>query len=389
MPRLSLAVLVGLAGCAWSGGASEACPAELLAPAPPPGTLVRVEEGRFLGEAGEVFVPRGVNSYPLLDHAGRGRADDVRAIYERAVELGRPLIRTPAFLDGGTHPGRIRDADLTLREEGLAALDLVLALAREHGVRLLLYLTNHWADYGGGPAVIEAIDPSLPVDAVYSDPRAVEAQTAYAAAIVSRVNTITGVRYGDDPTVFAWELVNEPRCDDARFCGAATLVEWARAMAGAVRAAGARQPIAWGGVGFAGEHGEDLEALAADGAVEILTLHLYPGLAGAVSLGPPAEGDHAVAAAVRDGADAIRHRASIARRHGRALLVEEAGWRPIRDGAADQERALVLGAWSRVAAGEGLGLWPWMIAEPGRPDYDGFLIDPDAEPASARVLRCE
>ncbi|MCZ7685631.1 MAG: glycoside hydrolase family 5 protein [Sandaracinaceae bacterium] len=107
------------------------------------------------------------------------------------------------------------------------------------------------------------------------------------------------MRYGDDPTVFAWELVNEPRCDDARFCDAATLVEWARAMAGALRGAGARQPIAWGGVGFAGEHGEDLEALAADGAVEILTLHLYPGLAGAVSLGPPAEGDHAIAAAVR------------------------------------------------------------------------------------------
>ncbi len=389
MSRLSL-IAVLVTGCAWTSASSDVCPTDALAPQPAAGTFVGVDDGgQFVDPAGEPFVPRGVNSYPLLDHAGRGEIDDVHAIYERAIAVGRPFIRTPAFLDGGTHPGRIRDADLSLREEGLAALDLVVALAREHGVRLLLYLTNHWGNYGGGHAVIEAIDPSLPIDAVYSDPRAIAAQREYATAIVSRVNTITGVGYADDETIFAWEIVNEPRCEDPRFCDGETLVRYARAISEAVREAGARQPIAWGGSGYAGEHGEDFEALAADGAVDILTLHIYPGLAGAVSLGPAAEGDQAVTAAVRRGADVNRHRAAIARAYGRALFVEEAGWRPILDDAADQERALVLGAWSRVARQEGLGLWPWMIAEPGRPNYDGFLIDPDAEPATARVLRCE
>jgi mannan endo-1,4-beta-mannosidase len=29
---------------------------------------------------------------------------------------------------------------------------------------------------------------------------------------VTRINTVTNETYKDDPTILAWELINEPRC---------------------------------------------------------------------------------------------------------------------------------------------------------------------------------
>ena len=45
----------------------------------------------------------------------------------------------------------------------------------------------------------------------FSSPACRQLYRNFATALLSRVNTITGVSYRDDPTIFAWELINEPR----------------------------------------------------------------------------------------------------------------------------------------------------------------------------------
>jgi mannan endo-1,4-beta-mannosidase len=220
-----------LSACAADGGTAippfEAC----VAPDIGPDDLVEPGAGALVAGDGELL-PHGINSYPLLQHVGNGDLEAVRDILGQAGSLGRRFLRTNAFMDGGDNPARIRDADGTIREEGLAALDLVVAEAGEAGVRLLLLLTNNWEDFGGAQAVVDAVAPGegLPKDAFWSEPRALEAQLEYVRTITGRVNTVTGRAYAADPSILGWELANEARCDDPGWCDADTLPDWAAAI---------------------------------------------------------------------------------------------------------------------------------------------------------------
>ncbi len=46
----------------------------------------------------------------------------------------------------------------------------------------------------------------------YTDERVKLLYKAHLCAMVHRRNTVTGRLYRDDPTIFAWDLINEPRC---------------------------------------------------------------------------------------------------------------------------------------------------------------------------------
>ncbi len=346
-------------------------------PALLPSDNVEVREGSFFVGDSEI-IPHGIDSYPLLQHVGNGDLSSIRDILDQAKSLGRPIVRTNAFMDGGENPARIRDGDGTIREEGLEALDQVVAECEDAKVRLLLVLTNNWEDFGGAQAVVDAVSnpgESLPKDAFWSERRAVEAQLEYLERIVTRTNSITGSSYADDPTVFAWELANEARCDDKDWCDSETLTNWAREMSNELRGGGAVQPIFWGGAGYLGEHGEDLRNIGQGGGVDVLTLHLYlnhthPDL----YLLPKAQRIHE---AIQIGAAVIRDSVAVSREVGLPIVIEELGWVSPTASDRDVERAAIYEGWLAVAHDEGVATMPWMIGEEGREDYDGLLIRPD------------
>jgi mannose/cellobiose epimerase-like protein (N-acyl-D-glucosamine 2-epimerase family) len=95
-------------------------------------------------------------------------------------------------------------------EAGFEALDAVLAVARQKGVRLIVPLVDNWSWWGG---VAEyAAFRGKEREAFWSDPQLIDDFKGTVRFVLTRVNTRTGVAYRDDPTILAWETGNELHC---------------------------------------------------------------------------------------------------------------------------------------------------------------------------------
>lgn len=61
-------------------------------------------------------------------------------------------------------------------------------------------------------------------DDFFTNPAAIAAYLSNAQAVMNRVNSVTKLAYNADPTIMAWNLMNEPRCEYANSgCDASTV----------------------------------------------------------------------------------------------------------------------------------------------------------------------
>jgi hypothetical protein len=87
-------------------------------------------------------------------------------------------------------PGRFNEA-------AFKTIDHLLALANRHRVRVMLDLTAGSGDYLGGIGTYAAWR-GKPRDAFWTDPQLREDYKATVRYVLTRVNTVTGVPYGED-----------------------------------------------------------------------------------------------------------------------------------------------------------------------------------------------
>jgi mannan endo-1,4-beta-mannosidase len=335
-----------------------------------------------------------VNAFYLQDEIGYGRVEVAREVLDKCVAMGVRVVRTWAFNDGA-RANAIQPARGALREDGLRALDRVLVEARARGLRLVLALADYWPAYGGVPQY--AAWHALPAaHHFFTDAGARAHYAAHVRALLERRNAIDGVRYGDDPAVLAWELMNEARGDGLDGAGA-QLAEWTAWAAGVVRAH-ARQLVALGDEGFDVECPERDRAFftrvggahafaPANGisfrknlaAVDVGTCHLYPESWG-----------WRRGVEVEAGERWIAWHAEAARAAGRPLVVAEFGLanaalarvaghapRPL------MERRRAYDAWFAAAHAAGAaGIGPWLFHYDDRPDgWDDYAFYKHTPPA--------
>jgi len=299
-PRPALAPAAALVAALAVAGA----PSAQVAPPPSqppavPADFVRAEGARFVA-GGRAF--RFVGANAAIMHGAVRRASAERALDAIAAD-GMRVVRVWAL---GEHaaggPDWARDYAFRMGpdawvETSFAHLDRVLAAARARGLRVIVVLANRWADYGGAPrylawsgALPEGDAGALPESALarfFTDPGAAGLYRQHVARVVGRVNAVTGVAYRDDPTVLAWELINE---SDASRRTRDGLVAWTRDMARYVRSLDPNHLVAAGHIGYTRREQRDTWlALQRLPEVGYADAHAYPASYGTVRT--PAELD--------------------------------------------------------------------------------------------------
>lgn len=327
----------------------------------------------------------GANLYYAQEDVARGRRQRVAQVMDQAAGMGMVALRVWAFHSrSGGRPGAIQVGPEGFQEEGLVALDEVVAMAQERGLRLLLTLSNHWEDYGGLPAYARWAGLPYGAQALAS----AEVRRMFAALIervVGRQNTLTGRWYREDPTILGWELVNELRCQ-GEGCDPALPQSFLLEAAAELRRWDQLHPLGAGDEGFFGELGVDAAALADSQAFSWVSVHLWPQHHAALR-DEQGQERWRPAQAVARGRQRLRAAARLGRRHGLPVLVGELGWP--RQGDSDWERAAVLGALLEEARRQQVaGVFVWGLADAQRPDYDGYSIYAERDEATRAVL-CE
>ena len=203
---------------------------------------------------------RGANAY-WLRFASMGNErerENVHKTLDAMHDLGLDVVRTWAFMDGNekSFDGRFTQGTRgDFRESSHAALDRLLTTCREKNLRVILTLTNYWPDYGGIDRYVEWAREEGDENArrredFYTSTKCRDAFARYAEFLAGRRNTITGELYRDDPTIFSYQLINEPRVRGDTSDGA-VFEEWVRAFAETIRRVdGGRHLVSVGTEGF-------------------------------------------------------------------------------------------------------------------------------------------
>jgi mannan endo-1,4-beta-mannosidase len=275
-----------------------------------------------------------------------GNRDRLRRELDALTGLGIDNIRILGSselspLKNSITPG-FRTANADYNRSLLEGLDYTLAEMGRRNMRAVIYLTNFWEWSGGmmtylyytnGGRYLNMNDPAHPWPAFadfnaefYRSGQAMALYHDYVRSLVSRTNSITGMRYADDPTVMSWQLANEPRPAGSEAVGRPNLPNYFAWIANTARLIKSLDPNHMVSLGHEGLKGclEDAACVVdAHDPVDYLTAHIWPLNWGWVDSKDLPGTYQAGEAKVRE---YIAQHIAIANQIGKPLVIEEFGY---------------------------------------------------------------
>jgi hypothetical protein len=169
--------------------------------------------------------------------------------------------------------------------------DYIIESARAHNVRLIPVFENYWEAYGGIDTRLswEGLTGGHPARGKFFNktvcPGCYTSYKNYVNYALNRVNHYSGIAYKNDPIIFAWELMNEPRYQDQtpnENTTGTTLRAWVDEMGAYIKAIDPNHMLGTGleghesRYGFGGDEGNPFIYIHQSPYVDFTSAHPYP-----------------------------------------------------------------------------------------------------------------
>ena len=261
--------------------------------------FVRVENGQFVrGDDTLSFVGTNFWYGPLIASEGRGgNRERLHKELDALKSIGVTNLRILVGSDGPEGVAYKVEPVLQLEpcvynDTVLRGLDYLLAQMAERDMHAVLYFNNSWEWSGGYGQYLEwagngrALLPSVDgyenyvdhVSRFVKDEKAKELYYNHVKNIVTRTNTVTGKPYTEDPTIFSWQIGNEPRAFARDSVTKAAFADWMCTSASLIKSLDPNHMVSSGSEGLYGcEVDMDLfEKIHAHKDFDYLNVHIWP-----------------------------------------------------------------------------------------------------------------
>ncbi len=188
----------------------------------PPEGFVYTEGENFMLN-GKPYYFSGTNVYDFFTY-GSGSGDPETHFMDKEridnhmhllYKNGVRVVRLWGFSHEDWHGFEIEKG--VYNEPQFMLFDYIVKSAEANGLKLIVALENYWNDYGGIKDRLkwEGIDVQgggqHDQGQFFTNESAIQGYKDYVEYFITRINHYDNVEYRNDPTILAWELMNEPR----------------------------------------------------------------------------------------------------------------------------------------------------------------------------------
>jgi mannan endo-1,4-beta-mannosidase len=244
-------------------------------------------KGTQFAEAGKRHVFVGTNFWQGMNLGASSSPGDRARLgreLDRLQTLGITNVRVMAASEGpDSEPYRTVPSLMpqpgVYNEQVFQGLDYFLDQLSQRGIRAVMVLNNYWewtggmaqyVSWGQGTKIPYRLDPggnyntfTQYIDRFYACAPCQTTYRAHIQTVIKRVNTVNGRTYRDDPTIFAWQLANEPRNYPAN---------WIGDLGQFIKSLDSNHMVT---VGSEGSWGGDFKATHASPTIDYTTCHIW------------------------------------------------------------------------------------------------------------------